>query len=442
MLTDEEIIEILYEWNFWRREQNTGILRKGYVERLRKYSKAKEIIDITGVRRCGKSTLMKQLMKDMISRGTGNEKILYVNFDEVLFDAELSVELMERIYSAYQKYIYRGEEAYLFLDEVQNVPKWEKWVRTAYDKHEGRIKIFVSGSSANLLKSELSSVLTGRHMTVEIYPLSFREYLTFKGIDVRSEKDAVIQSKKIKMMIHDYLEKGGFPEAVLRDDSATLLKQYFDDIIYRDIAERHKVREINVVRNLALFLLTNTSKYFTYNKIKNAMQMKPSLETVIKYVDYLDSAFLTFSVPIFSYKVTEQIQHPRKTYCIDTGLRNAVCFRFRENLGQLAENCVYLELRRRKKEVYYWADRYNEVDFVVKEGLRPSELIQVSWNIEDKYTKEREVKGIMRGMEEFGLKSGLIISENFEGMETIGDKKIVYVPLWKWLLMIESQGVN
>ena len=437
MLTDEEIIEILYEWNFWRKEQNTGIVRKGYVECLRKYSKAKEIIDITGVRRCGKSTLMKQLMKDMISGGTERERILYVNFDEVMFEAELSVELMERIYSAYQKYVNREEESYIFLDEVQNIPKWEKWVRTAYDKHDGRIKIFVSGSSANLLKSELSSILTGRHLTLEIYPLSFREYLTFKGIDVKSKQDAVLQSKKIKMMIIDYLEKGGFPEAVLRDDSKVLLKQYFDDIIYRDIAERHKIREINIVRNIAIFLLTNTSKYFTYNKIKNSMPMKPSLETVIKYIDYLDSAFLTFSVPIFSYKVTEQFQHPRKTYCIDTGLRNAVCFRFRENLGQLAENCVYLELRRRKKEVYYWNDRYNEVDFVVKEGLRVSELIQVCWNLMDKHTKKREVKGIMRGMEEFGLERGLIISENYEGIETSGDKKIIYVPLWKWLLGIE-----
>ncbi|MEA3343354.1 MAG: ATP-binding protein [archaeon] len=434
MLEDEEIIEILNDWNFWSREQNTGIVRNEYLSCLRKLSGTKEIIDVTGVRRCGKSTILKQLIKDMISKGAKKEKMLYVNFEEVQFEPELSLQFLQRVYLAYQKYVNRAEESCIFLDEIQNIPKWEKWVRTIYDKHDGKIKVFVSGSSANLLRSELSSTLTGRHITLEIYPLSFKEFLSFKGMDITSKQGAILRSKQIRMLFVDYLEKGGFPEAVLRDDAATLLGQYFDDIVYRDVAERHKIREINIVRSIAIYLFTNTSKYFTYNKIKNSLPSKPSLETVIKYIDYLESAFLVFSVPIYSYKTMEQLRQPRKVYCIDTGMRNAICFRFRENLGQLAENCVYLELRRRKKEVYYWKDRYNEVDFVIKEGMKPSELIQVCWNLKDKSTRDREVKGLLKGMSEFGLDRGLIISEDYEGTETIGKKKIVYVALWKWML--------
>lgn len=285
MLEDEEIIEILNDWNFWSREQNTGIVRNEYLSCLRKLSGTKEIIDVTGVRRCGKSTILKQLIKDMISKGAKKEKMLYVNFEEVQFEPELSLQFLQRVYLAYQKYVNRAEESCIFLDEIQNIPKWEKWVRTIYDKHDGKIKVFVSGSSANLLRSELSSTLTGRHITLEIYPLSFKEFLSFKGMDITSKQGAILRSKQIRMLFVDYLEKGGFPEAVLRDDAATLLGQYFDDIVYRDVAERHKIREINIVRSIAIYLFTNTSKYFTYNKIKNSLPSKPSLETVIKYIE-------------------------------------------------------------------------------------------------------------------------------------------------------------
>ncbi len=432
MLKDEEIIEILGDWNFWKEDRTTGIIRTEYLEKLKSLANSKEIIDITGVRRSGKSTLMKQLIHELILSGTKKEHTLYVNFEEAQFEPELSLQFLERIFGAYKKYINRDEEAYIFLDEIQNIDKWEKWVRTAYDKYEGKIKIFVSGSSAGLLRSELSATLTGRHMSFEVYPLSFREFLYFKGITVENERSIILESKKIKLMLMDYLEFGGFPEAVLRTDAKDILKQYFDDIVFRDVGKRHKIREIGTVRSVAVYLLSNISKYFTYNKLKNSIPSNPSLETVINYIDYLESAFLIFNVPVFSYKVKEQMQHPRKIYCIDTGMRNAVSFRFRENLGQIAENAVFLELKRNGKDVHYWMDGQSEVDFVVRTGLKPTELIQVCWNLDE--AMDREVKGLLKAMEEFKLKQGIIISENLEKEETINGKKIFFVPLWKWLL--------
>ena len=254
MLTSDELLQILDEWNFWGKDQDSGVRREAYLDKLYGHAKdAKEIADIAGVRRSGKSTIMKQLIKEIISSGLEREKTLYVNFDEEQFSSELSIDLLRKIYDVYTKRINTSDEGYIFLDEIQHIIGWEKWLVSLYEKHAGKIKIFVSGSSSRLLSSEFSTLLSGRHLTFIVTPLSFREFLSFRGVEPRRRGNLVLESKRIRQLLYEYLENGGFPEAVLREgDKTHLLKQYFNDIIFRDIVERYEVRETGLVKNIAL----------------------------------------------------------------------------------------------------------------------------------------------------------------------------------------------
>jgi hypothetical protein len=442
MLKEEELLQILGEWNFWKNGRETGIRRAGYVEKLARHTeKAKEVIDIVGIRRSGKSTIMKQMIARLISSGVDAKRTLYVNFDEEQFSGLLSLELLRKLYETYRKYINREEGCFIFLDEIQNVPEWERWVASMYEKHADKVRMFVSGSSSKLLSSELSSLLSGRHMTFVVTPLSFSEFLMFRGVEIKDMKDALLDIERMRGLFHDYMENGGFPEAVLREDNVQLLKQYFNDIIFRDIVERYKVREVNTVKSIAIYLLENTSKYFTFNKLKNIIPAAPSIETVIKFVDYIESSFLIFTTKLFSYKTKDQMRYPRKVYAADTGMRNAVCFRTRQNFGQLAETIVAVELRKRfaDSEIYYWrgtGDR--EVDFVIKRGTGIECLVQVCWDISDEKTKEREVRAMLDALKEFRLGRGLVLTESVDAEEIFGAKKIRYMPLWKWLLFGET----
>ncbi len=186
------------------------------------------------------------------------------------------------------------------------------------------------------------------------------------------------------------------------------------------------------MQSIQLYINVKTAKFF-----HNNLKLKVSTASIQSYTQYLENVFLIFSVPIFSYKIKEQMQYPRKIYCIDTGLRNAVSFRFRENLGQIMENLVFLELKRGGKDIYYWKDfKHREVDFLIKDGLKVKQLMQACYMIEDEKTKKREIAGLLEAMKEFKLKNGLIITWDYEGEERIEGKRIVYKPLWKWLLKI------
>jgi len=224
-----------------------------------------------------------------------------------------------------------------------------------------------------------------------------------------------------------------------------LLKEYFDSIIFRDIVSRYNIRDVNLLKTLAIIMQTNISSPSSIGKLASVLQdsfkRKTSLETVSRFLEYFESAFLIFLVPIFSYKIKDQLQYPRKIYSIDAGLRNAVCFRFSEDIGKLYENVVFLELKRKGKEIYYWKDaQQREVDFVIKEGLVVKELIQVCLNLENEKTKKRETDALLIAMDEFGIKEGTIITEDYKDEENFDEKIIKFIPLWEWLLTIENVG--
>ncbi|HJH29853.1 MAG TPA: ATP-binding protein, partial [Methanosarcinaceae archaeon] len=245
----EKIIEILDEWNFWSHASDCGILREWYLQQFEDMVATKQVVVITGVRRSGKSTLMKQYIKRMIDRGEDRRNFLYLNFEEPKFIDELSVEFLIDAFDAYLEIVQPTGTPNIFLDEVQHIESWERFVRALHEKRGANI--FVSGSSAKLLSKELGTALTGRHIDIHVFPLSFREFLEFNNLKLETKLDIVTNKLKIRQMMRKYLSSGGFPLVVLLDGKSEILREYFNDVIIRDIAERHKVTKINKLRSLA-----------------------------------------------------------------------------------------------------------------------------------------------------------------------------------------------
>jgi len=431
----DAILEILSDWNFWAKEIDSGIKRKEYLKEIIKLiTKTNQIVCIAGVRRSGKSTLIKQIAKELIKE-TKNENTLIVNFEDERF-SERNLKTLIDIYDCYLEKVGPDKKPYIFFDEIQNVQEWERFVRGKHERKEANI--IVSGSSSKLLSAELATLLTGRHLIFNIYPLSFKEFLFFKNLQIRSEIDIATKRIEIKRLFQEYLESGGFPEVVLSSEKKRILLSYFDTIISRDIIERFNIREREKIKTLAKFYLTNISSSVTYNKVSRFINVP--LTTVERFSEYLETANLIFFIKKFSYSLKEQEKSPRKVYSIDCGLSNTIGFRFIKNFGRTMENIVAVELKIRQTfnpsiEIFYWKDyQQREVDFVLKAGTEVKQIIQVSYKIDDMNTKERELRSLLKAMDEFKLKEGLIITDDFEDEEKIDGKKVIYTPLWKWLL--------
>ena len=344
------------------------------------------------------------------------------------------------VYQTYLEIIKPCGKPYLFLDEIQNVSRWEKFVRTINEKKEAFIVI--SGSSSKLLSEEFSTVLTGRQLYFEIMPLSFSEFLNFRNLKIKERKDVALNSLNIRKFFREYLQFGGFPEVVLNQNQEfkrRVLLSYYEDIINRDITQRFRVKKIDRLKTLAHFYLTNISSSISFNKISKFIELP--VETIRRFSSYLEISKLLFFLRRFSFSVKEQENSPRKVYAVDIGLSNSIGFKFSENYGKLAENIVALHLKEiqtqnPRLETYYWKNYYGnkEIDFLLKEGTKIRKLIQVCWDVTNEETRERELKGLLESMKEFHLEEGLIITGDFEETEKIKGKKIIYKPLWKWLL--------
>lgn len=433
----EEILEILSDWNFWAKEIDTGIKREDYTKKIvTLVTKTNQIICIAGVRRSGKSTILRQIAKELGFKNIMNT--LIVNFEDERF-IQKNLKLLIDIYNTYLEKIKPKKKPFVFLDEIQNVPEWERFVRGTHERKEA--SIVVSGSSSKLLSAELATLLTGRHITFFVYPLSFKEFLKFKNLTIDSEVSILAKRTEIKRLLAEYLEFGGFPEVVLSSEKKRILLSYFETMITKDIIERFGIREREKIKTLSKYYLTNVSSPVSFNKISKFLNIP--LTTVERFSDYLQTACLIFFLKKFSYSLKEQEKAQRKVYSIDAGLSNALGFRFMKKQGKIMENVVAIELKIRQsfdpgKEIYYWRDyQQREVDFVIKEGTKVRQLIQVCWDLSDLETKEREVKALVKAMEEFKLREGLVVTEDHEGEEKIKGKKIIFVPLWKFLL--ESQ---
>jgi len=438
-MQSDRIIEILSDWNFWDKKQETGFLREDYISQILKVIKSGKIISIIGVRRGGKSTLIKQIVKKLTEKIPVNDTLI-INFEEPQF-ANIDLPFLIKIYESYLEVIKPSGKPFIFLDEIQNLTGWERFVRGLNEKKEAHIVI--SGSSSKLLSEELATLLTGRQLYFEVLPLSFKEFLHFRGIETSNLKDVLVQKLKIKQLLREYMESGGFPEIVLNENDwfrKKVLLSYYEDIVNRDLIQRFGIKKIQQFKVLTHFYLTNISSPITFGSI--AKYIKLPVETIRRFSSYIELSNLVFFLKRFSFSLKEQENSPRKVYSIDTGLSNAVGFRFSKDYGKIAENIVSIQLRHLQKispdmEIYYWKNQYNnkEVDFVIKEGLEIKNLVQVCWNISDEKTKRRKIHSLLKAMDEFKLNSGLIITEDHDDEILLKGKKIVFISLWKYLSM-------
>ncbi|MBI5022751.1 MAG: ATP-binding protein [Candidatus Magasanikbacteria bacterium] len=433
-MTKEAIFKILLDWNFWQKDIETGMPRKFYIDKLTSFLKSGQVITITGARRSGKSFIMRQLAKSLVAGGVLANDVFIINFEDPRFP-KLDTEFLDRIYETYLEFVKPKGRPFVFLDEVQEVANWEKWAGSFHELRKGNLVI--SGSNAKLLSKELGTLLTGRHLDLMVLPLSFKEFLQFRGLSVKDDMEMLSNEIAIRGYLRDYMEYGGFPEAVLRENKKEILLTYFDDLIEKDLIRRHKIRKGEKLKELLRFYFSNISSPITFGSAEKFLGI--SADTIQKFSQAMEDAYLLFFNKRFSFKIKEQDQSPRKIYAIDPGLANIIGFKFSENIGKLAENAVYLKLLHSAFsnpdiEIYYWKDdQHREIDFIVKEKTDVKQLIQVAWDIQQPKTKEREIKSLLKGMEALKKKEGIIINSEIEGEERVNGKIIRFVPIWKWL---------
>jgi hypothetical protein len=403
------------------------------VERELEIRFAGKINSVVGPRRAGKTFFIYQNIDQL--KAENRDRIIYLNFEDErllpLKKQDLDL-ILEAYYELYPEN--KGEKLYVFFDEIQVAPYWQHFVRRLYDQEN--VEICITGSSSKLLSKEIATQLRGRTLTYFIFPYSFKEFLKAKGVVLERHFEYKPLLYKIKKLLTEYIEFGGFPEVTDKDAllKTKILQEYFDLVFYKDLVERYKIRNFDVVKEMQLYLVNSFSSYFStnkYYKLLKSQGKRVSKNTLFTYISCIEDVNFVFLVPKYG-KLKEQFANPKKVYVIDTGLINAIAFKVSRDIGRLCENAVFIELKRRDKEVYYWKNKY-ECDFLVKEGEKIKEVIQVCYEITEE-NKEREVNGIVEAMEEFKLKEGLVITGDFEGEEVIKDKKIVYKPLWKWLL--------
>ncbi len=406
---------------------------------LYNYTKLKipKIIVITGFRRVGKTYIMLHLIKRLLKEKS-RENMIYLNFEDERIPSK--TEFLTLL-TPTAKQLFKKTD-YLFLDEIQVMPNWSKWLRRVYDTED--MKIFVSGSSSKMSSKEIPTELRGRFLELKAFPLSFKEFLNFKAMEFKIKELNYSENKKAELLnaLNEYLEYGALPEIVLSTEGKKIeiALSYYKTVVRRDIIERYKIKNEESLKALLRLILDSTKYSISklYNTLKS-LNYEIGKSTLQHYLHYIENSYFMFSVPIFSYKIKDQMQYPRKVYFIDNVFLTKVSTKFSKEYGRLYENTVALELKRRNRDICYWENpQHQEVDFVVKKGIKANQLIQVCYDINDPETKKRETIALLKASKELRCKNLFIITEDLEkeiNIEWFGIKrKIKIMPLWKWLL--------
>jgi len=367
--------------------------------------------------------LIQKLRKELPAN-----RLVYINFeDDRLFPVDLNT--MDLFLQAYYE-LYpdnRLQKVYFFFDEVQVIDNWELFIRRLYDTE--KCSIFVTGSSSGMMTREVSTALRGRNITFEVFPLSFREYLQFRDIEIKP-----FSSKAESRIIHgfdDYLNSTAFPELVSMETNLKRksLKEYLDLIIYKDIVEKYRVSNIHLMKYLIKFLFSNSANLISVNKIYNELKssgLNVSRNSVYEYISYLEDSYTLFAVPLFTRNLREQHRNPRKYFALDTGLRKMVTLA--EDKGKLLESVVYMHLRRSSETVYYYLSN-QELDFLTSgpDGIR---LFNVSYDMTSATTRQRELQSLFRAMTSLDRETALLLTADEEGEEISGERTIKIMPVW------------
>jgi len=401
-------------------EKKEKIIEREMLKEAKTFLSHPNIVVVTGIRRCGKSIFSYLLEK--------NNKFTYINFDDERLSEVTGKELNKILEAFYELY---GDVEYIILDEIQNVSGWELFV----SRLRRTKKVILTGSNSNLFSGELATHLTGRYVDIKLFPFSFHEFLTLKGFQF-SKAYTTEERARIFSYLNDYLVLGGLPE-VYKFGKAIAVKIY-EDILTKDIVLRYKINKVGEFKNLAKYLISNSSEEVSFTKLSNILGVK-HVSTISKWVSYIENAFLIFRLERFDFKLKQQFIAPKKIYCLDTGVVDSIGFKFSENKGKILENSVAVELQRRKEknnlEIYYWKDaRQNEVDFVIKQRTKVIQLIQATYISSKLEIKEKRIKSLLKASKELKCNNLLVITWDYEAEERIDSKKIKFVPLWKWFL--------
>jgi len=399
----ESIIAYVVEQQKTRMSSRDSGLKRELIPATRSLSS--HALIISGVRRCGKSTLLMQMIE-----GIDREKVLYLNFESPqLFEFSLSD------FTRLDHVISQKEISTLFFDEIQLVEGWEMYVRQKLDEN---YQIIITGSNASLLSKELGTKLTGRHITQELFPFSYSEFLSFKLLTPG------VQSLK------EYMHTGGFPE-FLRTGDEEQLSTLFEDVLIRDIVTRYGIKDIKSLQRLASYLFSNIGNRITATKLKQPLSIGAT-STILSWFSHLELSYLVSFLPMFSHSTKAQLINPRKVYAIDLGLIDVISNTMTDDSGRKLENLIFLHLRKKYTELYYF-DEKGECDFVAMKNGVVKELVQVCYDLNPDNLK-REMNGIMQAMKFFNVQKGKIVT--FTNTDLIKENKfeIEVVPAYKYLM--------
>ena len=416
--TDQVRVLLLEQYDsFWGRE--TGIPRSRLAD-LEKVAKLPHAVIISGLRRVGKSTLLLQMAHKL-----GKDSFYYLNFED---DRFLGFESQDANYLFQHLVELFGERKIFILDEVQNVPDWERFVRRFMDQG---YKFYITGSNASLLSRELGTRLTGRYVPIELFPFSFQEYLQFTGeIIPNLDRLRTADVARLNSLLDRYMRAGGIPDAVKYPD-LPLLRTLYEDVLYRDIAARYRLDAVYALRELAYYLVSHPAGMVSYNKLKSQFKLG-SVNTIKSFVEYMQNSWLIFTMNVYDYSLKRQQIAPKKIYCVDTGLSNAVGFRFSPNTGRLMENLVFMALRQVTDKIYYYlAPDGFEVDFYLPDH---NQLIQVAKNMTDPVTRERELRALRIAVHALKAKQAIVLSSANDEDVNVDGVNVQIRSLSEWLL--------
>jgi len=394
----------------------------------------KKIITLIGVRRCGKTSILYEMI-NKLSKTIDKTSILFLNFEDERL--ELKIDELDLILQSFLE-LYPEKDlksCYFFFDEIQNITGWEKFVRRLYDTVSKNI--YITGSNSKLLSSEIATSLRGRTLSYEVYPLSFSEYLAFKDIEVdlySSKSLAYIRNAEVK-----FLKDGAFPEILFLDEQYAnqTLQEYFNVLLYRDLAGRYNITNTIALKFFLKRIIASTTKQISINKIYNELKssgIKIGKNTLYDFLDYIQNIYLAFTLQRYDNSLVNKELGEKKIYTVDIGLNNATEFRFSDNIGKSLENAVFLELKRRGRELFYYRDTNSECDFIVQKGSQIVQALQVTYDMSDEETAKREIKGLLTACKKLNLSHGYIITYESEDEILEDGIGITLIPFYKWAL--------
>jgi len=436
--------ELLKEYNPHWEEANPYkdlIPRESYRTRLNDLIDRKEIIILKGIRRSGKSSLLKLVIGDLLKRGVNARNMMFMNLEDYRFGPEKTLETLDTIYQTYKVMHKPRGKRYILLDEIQEIPEFERWLRTYYEK-EKQIKFVITGSSSSLFSSELGTLLTGRQISTEVFPFSFQEFLAHHAKTVAKNAgkkpiDSLYLSasfKKIEPLLQRYLDSGGFPEIIKNEQSDSnilLLQQYISDILLRDVAKRYNIRKVQVLQKLTLYLIFNMGLDMNVSRI--AERIGSNRTTVLELIGYLREVYMVFPQSSFSFSGGEaNTTKHRKIFCVDNGFYAAIKTDSKRDRYKKFKNTVFQQLRFQwGKQVAFWREKV-EIDFVLEDGF-PINIMPEDGSIDS------EIDRLLYFMNNHNMREALLITWNKLQIIEENDRRILLLPLWLLLVKSEEQ---